>query len=315
MLDHFDRLITYLRLSVTERCNLHCSYCRKEEGGCPKVKELSVDDFIRIARACAGLGINKVRVTGGEPTLRRDLIQIVQGLSAVPGIEEVTMTTNGLFLASQAADLKKAGLSRVNISLDSLNAEKFRAMTGGDLQAVLAGIDAALQAGLHPVKLNAVLIRGRNDEEVDNFIAMTRTKALDMRLIELMPLGGNWEDDSLRVDNSQLIAQRPYLIPIPPRYEGQPSRDFRVEGYLGRVGFISPISHRFCADCNRIRVLSDGTLRPCLGSNLEFSLKDALAGSDEELLQTIRDAIYAKPVGHHFEREFKSERNMSRIGG
>jgi cyclic pyranopterin phosphate synthase len=315
MLDHFGRFITYLRLSVTERCNLHCSYCRKEEGGCPKVKELSADEFIRIARACAGLGINKVRVTGGEPTLRRDLIQIVQGLSAIQGIEEVTMTTNGLFLASQAKGLKKVGLSRVNISLDSLDADKFLAMTGGDLQVVLDGIDAAMQAGLHPVKLNAVLIRGKNDDEVDDFIALTRDKPLDVRLIELMPLGGAWEDDSLRVDNSQLIAERPYLIPIPSRYEGQPSRDFRVEGHLGRVGFISPISHRFCADCNRIRVMSDGALRPCLGSNLEISLKDALAGSDEELREIIRAAIYVKPVGHHFEKEFKSERNMSRIGG
>lgn len=315
MLDHFGRLITYLRLSVTERCNLRCSYCRKEEGGCPKVKELSAEEFIRIARACATLGINKVRVTGGEPTLRRDLIQIVQGLSVIPGIEEVTLTTNGLFLASQADGLKKAGLSRVNISLDSLDADKFRAMTGGDLPTVLAGIDAALQAGLHPVKLNAVLIRGRNDDEVDDFIALTRDKPLDVRLIELMPLGGTWEDDSLRVDNSRLIAERPYLIPIPPRYESQPSRDFRVEGHQGRVGFISPISHRFCGSCNRIRIMSDGMLRPCLGSNLEFSLKDALAGSDEQLQQAIREAIYAKPVGHHFERDFKSERNMSRIGG
>ena len=315
MLDHLGRSITYLRLSITERCNLRCSYCRKEEGGCPKVKELSAKEFISIARACAVLGISRVRVTGGEPTLRRDLIQIVQGLSAIPGIEEVSMTTNGLFLANQAADLKKAGLSRVNISLDSLDADKFRAMTGGDLQAVLSGIDAALQAGLHPVKLNAVLIRGMNDNEVDDFIALTRDKPLDMRLIELMPLGGNWEDDSLRVDNSELIAQRPWLIPIPPRYESQPSRDFRVEGHRGRVGFISPISHRFCDNCNRIRIMSDGMLRPCLGDNLEFSLKNALTGSDEELLQNIRDAIYAKPIGHHFEKEFKSERNMSRIGG
>lgn len=315
MLDHLGRSISYLRLSVTERCNLRCSYCRKEEGACPKVKELSAEEFIRIARACAELGINKIRLTGGEPTLRRDIIQIVQNLSAIPGIEEVTMTTNALCLASQAAELKKAGLARINISLDSLNANKLRMMTGGDLTTVLAGIEAALQAGLHPVKINVVLIRGRNDDEVDDFIALTRDNPLDVRLIELMPLGGIWEDESLRVDNSQLIAQRPYLIPIPPRYPGQPSRDFRIEGHLGRVGFISPISHRFCADCNRIRIMSDGTLRPCLGDNLEFSLKDALAGSDASLREAIRTAIYAKPVGHHFESEFRSVRNMSRIGG
>jgi cyclic pyranopterin phosphate synthase len=315
MLDHIGRPITYLRLSVTERCNLRCSYCRKEEGDCPKVKECSAEEFIRIARACAALGIRKVRVTGGEPLLRRDILAIVQGLSAIEGIEEVTMTTNAQFLASQAADLKKAGLSRINISLDSLNTDKFREMTGGNLREVLAGVDAAIQAGLQPVKINAVLIRGRNDDEVDDFIELTREKPVDVRLIELMPLGGAWQADSLRVDNSELIARRPYLIPLPPRYAGQPARDFRVEGHLGRVGFISPISHRFCADCNRVRVMSDGTLRPCLGNNLEFSLKDALAGSDEELLEAVRAAIYAKPVGHHFEREFKSVRNMSRIGG
>lgn len=315
MLDHLGRSITYLRLSVTERCNLHCSYCRKEEGGCPKVKELSTQEFVRIARACAELGINKVRVTGGEPTLRRDIIQIVEGLSAIEGIDEVTMTSNAQFLASQAVGLKKAGLSRINISLDSLNADKFRAMTGGDLQVVLDGIDAALRAGLQPVKLNAVLIRGKNDDEVDDFIALTRDRPLDVRLIELMPLGGDWQAAALRVDNSELIAQRPWLIPIPQRYTGQPSRDFRVPGHQGRVGFISPISHRFCGDCNRIRIMSDGSLRPCLGDNLEFSLKDVLSGSDEELREAIRTAIYAKPVGHHFEQEFKSERNMSRIGG
>jgi GTP 3',8-cyclase len=315
MLDQNGRLIKYLRLSVTERCNLRCSYCRKEEGGCPKQEELAAEEFIRIARACAALGINRVRVTGGEPLLRKDILSIVQGLSALEGIDEVTMTTNAQFLAGQAAALRQAGLSRINISLDSLNAAKFREMTGGDLPVVLAGIDAAIQAGLQPVKVNAVLIRGRNDDEVDDFIALTRTRPIDVRLIELMPLGGEWQADSLRVNNDELIARRPYLMPLPPRYAGQPSRDFRVDGYAGRVGFISPISHRFCADCNRVRVMSDGTLRPCLGDNLEISLKVALAGSDESLLETIRAAIYLKPLGHHFERDFKSERNMSRIGG
>lgn len=315
MIDRLGRSITYLRLSVTERCSLRCAYCRVEEGICPKAEELSAAEFIRIATACAALGIRKIRVTGGEPLLRKDIIAIVQGLSRLEGIEEITMTTNAQYLASQAAALKQAGLIRINISLDSLDADKFREMTGGDLAAVLAGIDAAIQADLQPIKINVVLLRGKNDDEVDDFIELTRRRPIDVRFIELMPLGGIWQADSLRVNNDDLITQRPYLNPLPPRYTSQPSRDFRVKGYKGRVGFISPISHRFCADCNRVRVMSDGTLRPCLGDNLEVSLKDALAAGDEVLIETIRTAILAKPVGHHFENSFRSIKNMSRIGG
>jgi cyclic pyranopterin phosphate synthase len=315
LIDHLGRSIKYLRLSVTERCSLRCAYCRVEEGICPKAAELSTAEFIRIAKACAVLGINKIRVTGGEPLLRKDIIAIVQGLSKLEGIEEITMTTNAQYLASQAVALKQAGLSRINISLDSLDAVKFHEMTGGDLGAVLAGIDAAIQADLQPIKINVVLIRGKNEDEVDDFIELTRQRAIDVRFIELMPLGGLWQDDSLRVNNDELIAQRPYLNLIPPRYASQPSQDYCMKGYKGRVGFISPISHRFCADCNRVRVMSDGTLRPCLGDNLEISLKDALAIGDEELVETIRAAIFTKPIGHHFENSFTSNKNMSRIGG
>jgi len=316
MIDQFGRSIEYLRLSITERCHLRCVYCRADEGLCPKKAELSAQDFFRIAKACSALGINRIRLTGGEPLLRKDILEIVQKLSSISGLLDLSVTTNGQMLADQAQDLKLAGLKRVNISLDSLDPQKYRRITSAELAPVLTGINQALEAQLLPVKINVVLIKGVNDDEVDNFIQLAKDQPLEVRMIELMPMAEFGQDDSLRVDNSQLIAERPYLIPAAVHYTGQPSRDFTIEGFQGRVGFISPISHRFCASCNRIRVMSDGMLRPCLGDNMEISLKEALqSGDDDTLIQTIRSAIYAKPTGHHFERGFVSEKNMARIGG
>ncbi len=315
MIDQFGRSIEYLRLSITERCHLRCVYCRAEEGLCPKKAELSAQDFFRIAKACAVLGINRIRLTGGEPLLRKDILEIVQKLSSIPKLLDLSATTNGQMLADQAQDLKRAGLKRVNISLDSLDPKKYRRITNAELTPVLAGIDQALEAQLLPVKINVVLIKGVNDDEVDHFIQLAKDRPLEVRMIELMPMAELGQDDSLRVDNSQLITARPYLIPAAAHYTGQPSRDFTIEGFQGRVGFISPISHRFCASCNRIRVMSDGMLRPCLGDNLEISLKAALQENDDNLIQTIRSAILAKPAGHHFERGFVSEKIMARIGG
>lgn len=316
MIDQFGRNIEYLRLSVTERCTLRCVYCRVDEGICPKAAELSTTEFIRIAKACAALNINRIRLTGGEPLLRKDIIDIVRGISAIDAIMEITMTTNAQQLAGKAGALKQAGLNRINISLDSLDADKYREMTGGDLSAVLAGIEEAVTEKLLPVKINVVLVRGKNDSEVDDFIALARNKPLDVRIIELMPIGELGQDDTFRINNDELIAARPYLRPMPPRYAGQPSSDYTIEGYIGRVGFISPISNRFCGSCNRVRVMSDGMLRPCLGDNMEISLKEALgAEGDEALIETIRKAIYHKPAGHHFTEGFQSEKNMSRIGG
>lgn len=315
MIDQFGRDISYLRLSITERCTLRCDYCRAGEGICPRREELSAKDFIRIAQTCAVLGIRKIRLTGGEPLLRKDLIEIIQGLAAIEGIQELTMTTNAQMLPGQSRALKAAGLNRINISLDSLKAARYFEMTRGDLNLVLAGIDDALHADLQPVRINAVLVHGRNDDEVDNFIALTRDKPLEVRFIELMPIGTLGQDESMRVSNDKLLAKRPWLQPIPPRFPGQVARDYAVEGYQGRVGFISPVSHQFCTDCNRIRVMSDGMLRPCLGNNLEYPLKEALAKGDDALMEVIRQAIEHKPAGHQFHQGFLSEKNMSRIGG
>ncbi len=316
MNDRFGRTITYLRLSLTERCTLKCTYCRAGEGVCPKKSELTKDEFLRIVRAAASLGVKKVRLTGGEPMLRRDLLEIVSGIRAVDGIEEITMTTNGQHLPGMSRPLKEAGLDRLNISIDSLRPERYAAITGGgSLDLVLRGIEEALDAGFAPVKLNAVLLRGQNDDEVDDFIALTRDKPVYVRFIEYMPLGGEDHAD-LRVKGDELLAARPALVPLPPMYAGQPARDFQMPGYMGRVGFIDPVSHKFCRSCNRVRIMSDGMLRPCLGQNDEVSLKEALAGGDDAaLVETIRRAVWEKPETHAFDGEFHTGRNMSRIGG
>ncbi|MGI6741720.1 MAG: GTP 3',8-cyclase MoaA [Brevefilum sp.] len=315
MIDQYGRNIDYLRLSLTERCTLRCVYCRADEGICPKAEELSGADFLRIARVCAKLGIKRIRLTGGEPLLRKDILEIVAGLGKIEELIDLSMTTNAQMLAEYAEGLKQAGLKRVNISLDSLREDRYRQITGGDLKNVIKGMSAAVRVGLSPIKINIVLIRGVNDDEIDDFIALTRDNPIEVRLIELMPLGAAGQDESLQVNNDEVIAARPYLVPMAPRYSGQPSRDYHIEGYQGRVGFISPISHRFCADCNRIRVMSDGMLRPCLGNNAEISLKNALEAGDDALLEVIRAAIFSKPMRHHFEEGFTPVKSMIKIGG
>ena len=315
MLDNFGREITYLRLSVTERCSWRCLYCRADGGLCPKQVELNARDLVRIVDACADLGINRVRLTGGEPLLRRDIVQIVSGIRANSKIRDISLTTNAQMLAEVAAGLKQAGLDRVNISLDSLKPDVFHQMTGGDLEKVKAGINASIEAGLDPIKINVVLVRGWNDLEVDDFMALTRDHALDVRFIEYMPIGEGSQSENLRVDNSKILQEHPALQPVPPRNPGQPSRDYQIPGYKGRVGFISPISHQFCADCNRIRVMSDGTLRTCLGQEQEISLVQALAEGDEALKEKIRTAVLTKSAGHNFRTSHLNARGMSKIGG
>lgn len=315
MNDQFGRRIEYLRLSLTERCTLKCTYCRAGEGLCPKESELTAEEFLRIVRTMEPLGIRKVRLTGGEPMLRRDLHEIIAGIRDIDGIEEITMTTNAQHLPGRCAALKQAGLDRLNISLDSLKPERYKSITGGgSLKRVLTGIDEALSAGFAPIKLNAVLLRGINDDEADAFIALTKDRPIHVRFIEWMPLGENDRSD-LRVTGDELLQARPFLVPVPPLYKGQPARDYSIQGHVGRVGLIDPVSHRFCSECNRVRITSDGTLRPCLGDNLEFPLRDMLNGDERRLENAIRNAIWNKPENHSFCQSFHTERTMSRIGG
>lgn len=315
MIDQYARNITYLRLSVTERCQLRCTYCRAAEGCCPKAAELSAEEFTRITRLFVSLGINKVRLTGGEPLLRKDILQIVENIASMEGIKDISMTTNAQMLPGKALALRQAGLKRLNISLDSLNPQTFHEMTGGKLEPVLQGISEAIEAGLLPVKVNCVVVKGKNEHEIDDFIALTENRPIDVRFIELMPIGENDYEHIDKVSNQDLLDARPYLKPVQDRYHGQPSRDYQVDGHMGRVGFISSISHKFCADCNRIRLVSDGMLRPCLGNELEIPLKAALKEGDDVLLEILKNAIYFKPIGHHFESCSYTHRDMSRIGG
>ena len=319
MIDQFGRRIEYLRLSVTENCNMKCIYCNPDGMLCAPVDthQMSVEEIVKTVRAMVRVGIRKVRITGGEPTVRPDLIEIVQRIAALPGIEDLSMTTNGLRLSAMADDLKKAGLHRLNISLDALDPKKFEEITGGGkLETVLAGIDHALAIGLQPIKINTVLIRGINDDEIDGLIHLAKDRPIDIRFIELMPIGQYGESNRDRILTSdEVLAKHPQLKPLLRDEAGAPATYYQIEGFRGRIGFISPISHEFCDDCNRIRVTADGKIRPCLGHNGEVDIKPFFALNEDAFDAAIADHIFRKPRGHNFNTEFNSKRNMNRIGG
>lgn len=315
MTDEFGRKIRYLRLSVTDLCSLRCIYCMPAEGvkklGHEKI--LSVEELVEITRAAASLGITKVRLTGGEPLVRRGILDICRGISAIDGITELCVTTNGVLLPELARELKSAGVSRLNVSLDTLDAEKYRRITRvGDLDTVFRGLDAADDAGFTGTKLNCVLMGGINDDEIPDMAALTRSRDIDVRFIELMPIGECAAWDSARFISCETVLERvPELVP-----EGEKgvSRLYRLPGARGRVGLISPMSHKFCSECDRIRVTADGKLKPCLHSADEIVLK-GLHG--EELTETIRQAIRMKPRQHQMDESHRSDslRGMSKIGG
>ena len=328
-LDSFSRPINYLRVSVTDRCNLRCVYCMPA-GGVPPLQHTDVlryEEIARVVRAAAALGVNKVRLTGGEPLVRRNLPDLVRLIAAVPGIDDISLTTNGILLPRYADELAAAGLRRVNVSLDSLRSERFRAMTRcGDLADVWAGIAAAGQAGLTPIKLNTVVIRGLNDDEVADFARLTVTRPLHVRFIEVMPLGANkhWAGDGY-VPMSEVRARiEAALGPLEavgeddPVIGNGPARYYRLPGAPGTVGLISPVSEHFCFHCNRLRLTADGKLRPCLLSDEEIDLRSALrdGADDEELQAIIAGAIVAKPARHHLEEGLvPHKRQMAQIGG
>lgn len=278
---------------------------------------LTPEELEKIVSSMAKVGIRKVRVTGGEPLTRTDVCEIIERISKIKGIEDISMTTNGINLYRMAEKLKAAGLKRLNISMDSLKEDRFRYITGGGrLEDTLKGIERALELGLNPVKINTVVIKGVNDDEIDEFIQMAKDNPLEVRFIELMPIGRFGEQNSDKiVYNSDIIRDRPELIFCEDGLRGAPASYYRIEGYKGKIGFISPMSHKFCSDCNRIRLTCDGKIKPCLGNNGEVDVTAVLRQNPDELDAFIEKIIYEKPEGHNFGSNFSSIRNMSMIGG
>jgi len=303
--DRYRRVINYLRLSVTDRCNLRCTYCMPAGGvrllGHGEI--LSYEELLRVARIAARLGIRKVRITGGEPLVRRGILDFVARLAAEPGVEDLSLTTNGLLLGSMAADLRAAGLRRVNVSLDTLRPEVFGAITRRPgLDKVLAGLEAARRAGLDPVKINVVAMRGVNDGELADFVAFAGRGGYEVRFIEFMPSGqGAWDEARVLscAEILEVLRKRYDLQPLEGGPGCGPSRMFACpEG--GRVGVISPLSDHFCGTCNRLRLTAEGRLRSCLFAQEELDLRALLrsGAADEELAGAIRAVVQGKPERH-----------------
>ena len=318
MRDGFGREVRYLRVSLTDLCNLRCRYCMPAEG-VPKKRHnemLTEEETLRAVRTAASLGVTKVRLTGGEPLVKRNLLSICRGITAIPEIETLALTTNGALLTRELAEnLRTAGVSRINISLDTLDAEKYRSITRmGDLADALRGVENALAAGFPRVKLNAVLIGGFNDDEIGALAALTMRLPLDVRFIELMPMHGcQGFDEAAFVPCSRVLEALPEAVPEAP--DGSVARLYRLPGATGRLGLISPLSDHFCARCDRLRLTADGCLKPCLHAAAEYRIKGL---SDEEMRAVMERAILAKPRWHGvLSAEHRSEtlRDMNEIGG
>lgn len=326
MQDHYGRSIEYLRLSITDRCNLRCRYCMPEDGVAPLAHGdiLSYEELLRVAAGCVALGIRKIRVTGGEPLVRRGVVDFIAQLATLAGEPEVTLTTNGVLLAEMAAALKAAGLKRVNVSLDTLRPERFAALTRrAGLDRVFAGIAAAEAAGLEPIKINVIPLRGVNDDELADFARLTFAHPWEVRFIEFMPISPDLEYGSsggvpMPEVERQLQALGP-LQPLPRRQAAGPARLFRLPGARGNLGLISSVSGHFCPECNRLRVTSDGRVRGCLFGNQELDLKPVLrgGGDDAALTGLLRAAVCSKPEKHGIgSAGFKApSRRMHGIGG
>jgi len=317
MIDRLGREITYLRMSVTELCNLRCRYCMPEDGVCKKshADMMTEDEWITAVEAAAALGVTKLRITGGEPLVKRNILSICRRAAAVEGIREVCLTTNGLLLPAMAKDLRAAGVSRVNLSLDTLDPEKYAYITRrGRLEDFYAGLEAALQAGFEKVKLNVVLIGGFNDDEIVSLAGLTKTHPVDVRFIELMPMydGGEFGPEAF-VPCTKVLEQLPEAVPV--QSDGGVAKLYRLPEAQGCIGLISPVNAHFCGDCNRIRLTADGKLKPCLHAPEEYPLK----GLDRAAMQAkMEQVIWNKPVWHgdlDAVHRSRAGRNMNEIGG
>jgi GTP 3',8-cyclase len=324
--DAFNRRITYLRISVTDRCNLRCVYCMPEAGlpWIPKREILSFEEIAYIVEASAAVGVRSVRLTGGEPLVRRDLATLVRKLAAIPGIDDVALSTNGLLLGPVAREFAAAGLRRVNISLDTLREDRFAAIARRPgLGRVLEGIDAALEAGLAPLKLNCVVMRGQNDDEIADFAALTRERPIHVRFIELMPVEENLGlQREAYVPASEILERvraNAEIEPVTGPGGNGPARYFAFAGAAGSVGVISPLSHDYCETCNRVRLSADGRLRLCLFGDNDIDLRTPLrAGATRaRIADMLRAAMHVKPERHHLRlgEQASAMRAFSEIGG
>lgn len=319
MIDRNGRNIDYLRISLTDRCNLRCIYCMPEEGVEKKSHRdiLRFEQIIKIVKSASLLGIKKIRYTGGEPLVLKDICSLISETAKIEEIKDISITTNGILLEELAEELKNSGLTRVNISLDTLKEDKFKSVTrGGDLNKVLKGIQKCISIGLTPVKINTVLMKGINDDEISDFINLTRELPVEIRFIELMPIGQGerlYRDGFISSD--EILSRHPQLIPLESD-KSSTATLYKIKEAKGKVGFISPLSCKFCSQCNRIRLTSVGTIKPCLHSAGEINLRSYL---DNEILLTsiLKEAIYSKPEQHHLEDDSKSEskKEMYQIGG
>ena len=316
MIDSYGRKIYYLRVSVTKRCNLNCSYC----GACNEKDntELTAEQIEKIVRAFAHCGITKVRLTGGEPLVRRDICDIAERISRIDGIKKLALTTNGIRLKEFAKPLKDAGVTAVNISLDTTDPQQYKTLTGYyGLSKVFDGINECEKVGLSPIRLNAVLIKGQNDSSAESLINIAKERKIDVRFIELMPFSDEGENESLIIKGEDILKQFPFLRPISSDktdFEKSVARYYEAEGFKGRIGFITPISDKFCSECNRIRLLSDGKVKACLGNDEVIDLMDVI--DNEELLrERVREAIISKPMEHKFSCGYGKNHGLNKIGG
>lgn len=317
MIDNYGRDINYIRISVTELCNLRCRYCMPEEG-VPKRNHdemMTAEETLKAAKAAVALGINKIRITGGEPLVKRGIVRLCREIAEIDGVEELCITTNGTLLKEFAVPLKEAGVDRLNISIDTLDPEKFSYITRlGQLQDVMDGIDAAFEAGFDKIKLNVVLMGGFNDDEIGTFVELTKDRDLEVRFIELMPIGGGIDFDKAGFISCETVLERvPELRPL-NMTDGVASM-YSLPNAKGRVGLIRPISCEFCSGCNKIRLTADGMLKPCLHLDGEISIRGM---DEEEILKTMREAILSKPEMRETmdaDNPSKAGRDMSRIGG
>lgn len=318
MKDSFGREINYLRISLTDRCNLRCKYCMPEAG----VDKLSHDDILsleevyEIIESFVSLGVNKIRFTGGEPLVRKGLVELISKVSKLEGVKDIGMTTNGILLKKYAGDLKKAGLDRVNLSLDSLEPDRYREISrGGNIEDFWAGIEEARKVGLTPIKINTVLIGGFNDSEIEDLVDLTKDEKIDVRFIELMPIGqaASWAKEKF-ISNDTILDKVKDLVAVEREDPSSPATYYKLPGAKGRVGIINPISCKFCDKCNRVRLTSEGLLKLCLHSNKEIDLKEALR-SGQDIKKLILESILKKEESHHLEDGEYIDKNMNQIGG